>query len=94
MGTRAAWLPGSGLAQLANHAGPGKKYHKLPNAAFGGHVYSQAGLAVCHVVEEEEKKRGPNPKGKLGLHVRSSPRTVDCNDTDKTARQSTATSLL
>ncbi|KAK4237617.1 thioesterase-like superfamily-domain-containing protein [Achaetomium macrosporum] len=63
MGTRAAHLPGSDFT--------GDKHHLLPahNAAFGGHVYAQAALAVARAWRELEDERGTKQGERLDLHT-------------------------
>jgi hypothetical protein len=63
MGTRSAYLPGSDLASLE---GSTLTAHK---AAFGGHVYAQAALAVARAWREMEDERGAKPTERLDLHV-------------------------
>jgi hypothetical protein len=65
MGLRAAHLPGSDFV--------GDKL-LLPghNAAFGGHVYAQAALAVTRAWREMEDERGAKLGERLDLHVRTS----------------------
>jgi len=72
-GVRAAWLPGSDIPQAKELVGPGRVLPARPVAAFGGHVFAQAGLAVSRAVEDLEDARGVSSKGRLGIHVRGSP---------------------
>ncbi|KAJ0274585.1 hypothetical protein COL940_009271 [Colletotrichum noveboracense] len=44
-----AWVPGSELV-----GGKGRGSKADPRAAYGGHVYTQAPLAACRALEEEE----------------------------------------
>ncbi|KAL2015643.1 hypothetical protein VTK56DRAFT_5064 [Thermocarpiscus australiensis] len=59
MGKRAAYVPGSDLTEMP-------VMHK---AAFGGHVYGQAALAVSRAWREIEDERGTKASGRLDLHT-------------------------
>jgi hypothetical protein len=61
MATRAAYLPGSDLSP--------EQLPRLHKAAFGGHVYAQAGLAVCRAWRELEDRKGAKASERLDLHV-------------------------
>jgi hypothetical protein len=63
MGTRSAYLPGSDITGLE---GSTLTAHK---AAFGGHVYAQAALAVAQAWREMEDERGAKPSERFDLHV-------------------------
>ncbi len=70
--TRAAFLPASDIPLTEDLVGPGKPLALWPTAAFGGHVYAQAGLAVCRALQELDDGQTEGAKGrlkKLGLHV-------------------------
>ena len=74
IGVRSAWMPGIDLPLTAETVGPGKPLRGTPVAAYGGHVYAQAGLAACRLVEEDESDHQANGgtlarDKKLGLHV-------------------------
>lgn len=75
MSTRAAWVLSLDLGPLPEPAGEssnGDRALSIPKAAFGGHVYSQSGLAACLAVEEDEMEKGkPAADVKTGLHVRT-----------------------
>lgn len=61
-----AWVPGSELV-----GGKGRGSKADPRAAYGGHVYTQAPLAACRALEEEEEPAGTGThSGGFGLHVR------------------------
>lgn len=60
MSIRAAYLPGSDIVS------PMPRVHK---AAYGGHVYAQAGLAVCQAWRELEDQKGVKPASRFGLHT-------------------------
>jgi len=66
---RAAWIPGSDIPRIQELIGPGKVLPVLPTTAFGGHVFSQAGLAVSRAVEDFENSRGIGASRRLGIHV-------------------------
>ncbi|KAK0646838.1 thioesterase-like superfamily-domain-containing protein [Cercophora newfieldiana] len=57
MGTRAAHLPGVEIE------------FNVHTAAYGGHVYGQAALAVCRAQRELEDQKGVKPSDRLGLHT-------------------------
>ncbi|KAL2158137.1 hypothetical protein VTH06DRAFT_4705, partial [Thermothelomyces fergusii] len=61
MGTRAAYLPGADIS-------PDKGISSLHKAAFGGHVYGQAALAVARTQRELEDETGRKPSERLNLH--------------------------
>ncbi|KAK3313565.1 thioesterase-like superfamily-domain-containing protein [Apodospora peruviana] len=61
MSTRAAYLPTS------DYPSDGGKLPKLHTAAFGGHVYAQAGYAACKCWRDLEDKRGMSER--QGLHT-------------------------
>ncbi|KAK0609762.1 thioesterase-like superfamily-domain-containing protein [Bombardia bombarda] len=63
MSTRAAYIPG------AFDFGVADDVPRVHNAAFGGHVYAQAGLAACRAWSEIEDGKGVNKSEKLGLHT-------------------------
>ncbi|KAK0704010.1 thioesterase-like superfamily-domain-containing protein [Lasiosphaeria miniovina] len=60
MGQRAAYVPGSDMPPIMP---------RLHIAAFGGHVFAQAGLAVCRARKELEDKKGTKPSERRGLHT-------------------------
>ncbi|SPQ26275.1 10fbc22b-a390-49e8-a39a-079818295fe4 [Thermothielavioides terrestris] len=62
MGTRKAYLPGSDYT-------PDKGTPRMHRAAFGGHVYAQAALAVARTWRELEDERGTRPGERLHLHT-------------------------
>ncbi|KAK4098928.1 Thioesterase/thiol ester dehydrase-isomerase [Parathielavia hyrcaniae] len=64
MSTRAAYLPGSDLKFPAEYTPP--MVHK---AAFGGHVYAQAALAVVRAWREIEDEKGTKASDRLDLHT-------------------------
>lgn len=64
MATRAAYLPGSDFTD--------KEIPVMHKAAFGGHVYGQAALAVSRTWRELEDEKGAKPSERLDLHVRRS----------------------
>jgi hypothetical protein len=70
MGTRAAWLPGSDI--MPQDPEQAQASHRGHTAAYGGHVYTQSGLAVCRAWKELEDKRGVKDSERLGIHVRLS----------------------
>ncbi|KAK1831458.1 acyl-thioesterase [Podospora conica] len=59
MSKRAAYVPGADLPQSL------PRPHK---AAFGGHVYGQAALAVSRTLRELEDQKGTKPSERLGFH--------------------------
>ncbi|KAL3297973.1 acyl-CoA thioesterase II [Colletotrichum asianum] len=58
-----AWVPGSELV-----GGKGRGSKADPRAAYGGHVYTQAPLAACRALEEEEPAGTGTHSGGFGLH--------------------------
>ena len=73
MSVRAPWFAGSDIPQIKDLAGRGKPLIAVPVGAHGGHVYSQAGLAVCQALADSARERGlavSSGDRKLGLHVR------------------------
>lgn len=70
MGTRAAWLPGSDISINADSIQEGKSVPALHKAAFGGHVYAQATLAICRTLVQAQEKKGVKGSAPPGLHVR------------------------
>jgi hypothetical protein len=62
MSTRAAYLPGSDYTAEYAHLSA----HK---AAFGGHVYAQAALAVARAWREMEDEKGSRSSERLDIHV-------------------------
>lgn len=60
-----AWVPGSELV-----GGKGRGSKADPRAAYGGHVYTQAPLAACQAIQEEEPAGTGTESGGFGLHVR------------------------
>ncbi|KAK4131541.1 Thioesterase/thiol ester dehydrase-isomerase [Trichocladium antarcticum] len=62
MATRAAYLPGSDYP-------PEKEMPVMHTAAFGGHVYGQAALAVSRAWRELEDEKGTKPSDRLDLHT-------------------------
>ncbi|KAK4669019.1 uncharacterized protein QC764_700580 [Podospora pseudoanserina] len=60
--TRSAYLPGSDFAK-------GKELPSFHSAAFGGHVYAQAGLAAYRAWRETEKEKGVPEHARLDIHT-------------------------
>lgn len=60
--TRSAYLPGSDFAK-------GKELPSFHTAAFGGHVYAQAGLAAYRAWRETEEEKGVPEHARLDIHV-------------------------
>ncbi|KAF6843333.1 acylthioesterase [Colletotrichum musicola] len=58
-----AWVPGSELV-----GGKGRGSKADPRAAYGGHVYTQAPLAACRAIQEEEPAGTGTESGGFGLH--------------------------
>ncbi|KAK0623728.1 thioesterase-like superfamily-domain-containing protein [Immersiella caudata] len=57
MATHNAHLPGAELE------------FNVHTAAYGGHVYGQAALAVCRALRKLEDQKGTKPSERLGLHT-------------------------
>lgn len=70
LGTRAAWLPGSDLFTDAKSVHEGFRNVMPHKAAFGGHVYAQAALAMCRAMAATRTENGVNASTTPGLHVR------------------------
>ncbi|KAH9897273.1 acyl-thioesterase [Xylariomycetidae sp. FL2044] len=70
---RAAWIPGSDLTGLVapEDRGPGKAVPFRPSKlAYGGHVFSQAGMAATRAFADAQSASGSGKKGKqFGLHT-------------------------
>lgn len=64
MSTRAAFVPGADLPKLL------PRPHK---AAYGGHVYGQAALAVSKTLKKLDDRKGTKPSERLGFHVSDPP---------------------
>jgi hypothetical protein len=69
MGTRAAWLPGSDLMINVQSVREGKEAPNPHKAAYGGHVYAQAALAMCRAMSVPQETKGIEKTSALGLHV-------------------------
>lgn len=55
MSRRPAWLPGSDIDRIDDFCGEGKPFWHAPIASFGGHVYSQSGIAASRVLHADEQ---------------------------------------
>lgn len=72
MSQRRAWSPESDILIASGKLDPAKQtYHKhLKNkVAYGGHVYSQAGLAASKAFAEIQASQKDAPRKKFGIHV-------------------------
>ncbi|KAI4864763.1 hypothetical protein F4820DRAFT_324282 [Hypoxylon rubiginosum] len=74
MSQRRAWSPESDILIASGKLDPAKQtYHKSPQkqVAYGGHVYSQAGLAASRAFREMQASHSQKdaPRKKFGIHV-------------------------
>ncbi|KAL8377663.1 hypothetical protein RB595_008384 [Gaeumannomyces hyphopodioides] len=70
MSRRPANLPGSDIEEEDVVSGPRGVFPNPPVAAFGGHVFCQAAVAVGRVASEEEDKQGAGAaESRHGLHT-------------------------
>jgi hypothetical protein len=69
LGTRAAWLPGSDLFTNVDSVRAAKPVPMAHKAAFGGHVYAQAALAMCRAKADARTDNGVKRSATPGLHV-------------------------
>jgi hypothetical protein len=69
MSERAPWMPGADLPFGKDQFGPGKTAPIRPRA-YGGHVYSQSGLAASRTFAETyATSTNGNSKKQFGIHV-------------------------
>ncbi|KAK4154937.1 thioesterase-like superfamily-domain-containing protein [Chaetomidium leptoderma] len=69
MGTRAAYLPGSDYTLTEDLVAGANGLMGMHKAAFGGHVYAQAALAVARAWREVEDQKGAKPSERLDIHT-------------------------
>ncbi|KAI6094016.1 Thioesterase/thiol ester dehydrase-isomerase [Hypoxylon rubiginosum] len=72
MSHRRAWSPESDILIASGKLDPAKQtYHKhlKSKVAYGGHVYSQAGLAASKAFAEIQASQKDAPRKKFGIHT-------------------------
>lgn len=70
MSRRAAWMPGIDLPISEDATGPRRPVPFRGVAAYGAHVYSQAGLAASRAFHHfTEREAGNASRKQLGIHV-------------------------